>query len=403
MGCANSKAEQSIREKKGTVPKEYSTGSIKLIPIIGFTIKFVIKTDRLIGKVNYKGKFFINLLHHDEIPTIVIGDKIRQANDKGGNVCHSLDVTINTQLFLLCSVDVEYRNYIISQIIKLVNNMTIASSASLDLPYEYVLPNIKRGYIGDKVNTVNKNDHFKYPIFPDPPFDKNLHVVNNKKEDTNVKSQSQNNPGIKPANNTSPVKVNKVEQISKENEINLNEVKDAIKEKTNNDIKKEYNFDEILQNYASTNDRVKGAILIGGAIVSRPSGPSAINVVHKRAMLLTTNKADYGKILFFNHTSKELKGEFHCSSKLKVNAKGSRNYEFEYDSNVPPSTVPFIDDKNDLSFWEDIVKRFNTEMALAVIPKELENLRSSRIDDDNNNTKKHDEVFRSNLTRIEEN
>ena len=106
MGCTNSKLDQRIKEK-GPVPKEYSKGSITLVPTIGITIKFVIKTDRLIGKVNYKGKFFINLLHHDEIPTVVIGDKIRQANDKGGNICHSLDVTIYTQLFLQCSVDVE--------------------------------------------------------------------------------------------------------------------------------------------------------------------------------------------------------------------------------------------------------------------------------------------------------
>ena len=106
--------------------------------------------------------------------------------------------------------------------------------------------------------------------------------------------------------------------------------------------------------FISKNEKIKEGNLIGGALVSRPSGPAAINVVHKRVMLLITHKADYGRILFFHPQNKDLKGEFTVTTDLKVKEKSSNNYEFEYDANTPPSVLPFIDDeKNDIISVED--------------------------------------------------
>ena len=379
MGCGDSKV-QRIKQEAAPVPKEYSIGSKTLTPTVGFTIKFAIKTDRLIGKYNYKGKFFINLLHHDEIPTLVIGNKIRQSTDKTGSICNCLDVTINTQLFLQCSTDIDHRNYIISQIITIVNDMVIVNKATLDLPYEYVLPNMKRGYVGDKINAIKKSDYHRYPVFPLVPYDKNLHTISKPTTSPTTSPTKKNEAVIKEV-----IKENIVKQPSTvvtktvASPLEISKVRETVTEP-----KKEINYDEFLQQYFSQNEKLKEGTLIVGALISRPSGPAAINVVHKRVMVLSTHKADYGRILFFHPQNKDLKGEFLITTKLKVHEKKPNSYEFEYDTNLPPSLLPFIDDeKNDLKYWTDIVDKMNKEMAKSVIPKELDRRTlNKRIDDE---------------------
>lgn len=380
MGCTNSTNHQPDQSSNQSVPREFSIGSKKLTPLVGFTIKFVIKTDRLIGKVNYKGKFFINLLHHDEIPTLVVGGKIRQSTDKSGSMCHYLDATINTQLFLQCSIDVDHRNYIISQIITIINDMVIVNKATLNLPYEYVLPNMKRGYFGDKINAIKKSDYHKYPVFPLTPFDKSAHVTPQKMR--NEEGTINNNNSSK----KTPVVIAKAAADNNIKSTESTQTREAVIEP-----KKEINYDEFLQEYFSKNEKIKEGQLIVGASISRPSGPAAINVVHKRVMILITHKTDYGRILFFHPQKKEVKGEFLVTANLKVHEKSNNNYEFEYDANTPPSILRFIDDeKNSFQFWTDVADKMNAEMAKSIIPKDLKDIkRNKRIDDDQNDRDTH--------------
>lgn len=397
MGCVGSR-QRSTEYDSSPVPKEYSVGSKTLTPTVGFAIKFVIKTDRLIGKINYKGKFFINLLHHDEIPTLVLEDKLRQASDKTGGICNCIDATISTHLFLQCSTDVDLRNYVITQIINIVNDMVINNKATLDLPYEYVLPNMKRGYVGDKIMAIKKSDHLKYPVFPITPYDKNVHTSPNKKKQDGMKPKIVTNAVEKSqSNNTVDEKSQPNTAVEKSPPINQSQSNDVSKTQSNIvtnsairesvlDLKKEINYDDFLQRFFSKNEKIKEGNLIGGALVSRPSGPAAINVVHKRVMLLITHKADYGRILFFHPQNKDLKGEFTVTTDLKVREKSSNNYEFEYDANTPPSVLSFIDDeKNDLRYWTDLTEKMNTAMAKSAIPKELKDkkLINRRIDEEN--------------------
>jgi hypothetical protein len=110
-------------------------------------VGFVLKTKR----EGDQSKVFINIFYHEEkeLHRFVLSAPAKTSVDKKGVECEAYDVSIPYHYFVKCSADEIARREICVDSIYLVNDRY-----SEDLSLTYVLPIIKKGFVGDSVANI---------------------------------------------------------------------------------------------------------------------------------------------------------------------------------------------------------------------------------------------------------
>jgi hypothetical protein len=112
-----------------------------LQPNIGFVVKTKRQTD--------KSKIFINIFYHERLASM-ISTAAKTSLDKSGNECLAYDVIIPYNSFVDCAEDEIVRNKLCLEAIELVNSLYFDS-----LSEDYIVPKMKRGYVGDSIELVD--------------------------------------------------------------------------------------------------------------------------------------------------------------------------------------------------------------------------------------------------------
>jgi hypothetical protein len=112
-----------------------------LQPNIGFVVKSKRQTD--------KSKVFINIFYHERLASM-ISTAAKTSKDKNGNDCLAYDVIIPYNSFVDCAEDEIVRNKLCLEAIELVNSLYFDS-----LSQDYIVPKMKRGYVGDSIEFVD--------------------------------------------------------------------------------------------------------------------------------------------------------------------------------------------------------------------------------------------------------
>lgn len=114
---------------------------VSIMPNVGF----VIKSKRTVDG----GKIFINVFYHKNVAAMMATPE-RISHDKSGSECVVYDLVVPETLFMDSIHDEAARNEVCLDAINLVN-----TNYENCLGTDYILPKMKKGYVGDKVEPMD--------------------------------------------------------------------------------------------------------------------------------------------------------------------------------------------------------------------------------------------------------